>query len=228
MKEFRIMLNTRPAHLKIVELSQRDKSGFKERFEEPYENLTPEQQKHRDIKNLKDRIKILEMELQKAREESFRAGYDEGQQSMIQEAQRRTEAMRIEIQSMELKYLEAIEQIEEPLLQISKKMTEKILGMQLSITEDMDKILFENLRKMLYEVVDQNKVLIQVNPEQLQKLGKRDLVKELNLSKNIELSYAAGNDLLRGEARLQSEDYFIDGSYDNQIQQLSDNMKDEK
>ena len=228
MKEFRIMLNTRPAHLKIVELSQRDKSGFKERFEEPYENLTPEQQKHRDIKNLKDRIKILEMELQKAREESFRAGYDEGQQSMIQEAQRRTEAMRIEIQSMELKYLEAIEQIEEPLLQISKKMTEKILGMQLSITEDMDKILFENLRKMLYEVVDQNKVLIQVNPEQLQKLEKKDLVQELNLSKNIELSYAAGNDLRRGEARLQSEDYFIDGSYDNQIQQLSDNMKDEK
>ena len=128
MREFSIKLNARPTSLKIAELSQRDKSGFKERFEEPYENLTPEQQKERDIKKLKDRLKILEMELQKAREESFRAGYDEGQQSMIQEAQRRTESMRIEIQSMELKYLEAIEQIEEPLLQIAKKMTEKILG----------------------------------------------------------------------------------------------------
>jgi flagellar assembly protein FliH len=228
MREFTIKLNARPSNLKIAELSHRDKSGFKERFEEPYENLTPEKQKDRDIKNLKDRLKILEMELQKAREESFRAGYDEGQQSMIQEAHRRTEAMRIEIQSMELKYLEAIEQIEEPLLLISKKMTEKILGMQLSITEDMDQILFNNLRKMLYEVVDQNKVLIQVNPEQLQTMKKRDLVQELNLSKNIELSYSAGNDLRRGEARIQSEDYFIDGSYDNQIQQLSDNMKDEK
>ena len=168
------------------------------------------------------------MELQKAREESFRAGYDEGQQSMIQEAQRRTESMRIEIQSMELKYLEAIEQIEEPLLQIAKKMTEKILGTQLSITEDMDKVLFDNLRKMLYEVVDQNKVMIQVNPEQLQVLEKKDLVKELNLSKNVELSYSAGSDLRRGEARIQSEDFFVDGTFDNQIEQLSDNMKDEK
>lgn len=228
MREIRLSLNNRPSGIKIAGVSHREKAGFQRHFEEPPENLTPEQAQARELKKLLDRIKILELELQKAREESFRAGYDEGQQSMIQESKRRTEAMRIEIQSMELKYLEAIEKIEVPLLALAKKMAEKVLGMELSLNEEKEKILFENLRKMLYEVIDQNKVIIEVNPEHLAALEKRNLKQDLNLPKKMEMSYIAGQELLPGEARIQTEDFTIDGTYENQFQHLHEQLKNEQ
>jgi len=229
MKEFRITLNQRPSALRISAVSQREKSGFdNNRFEESLENLSPEEQRAREIKKLNDRIKILEMELQKAREESFRAGYDEGQQSMIAETQRRTEAMRIEMQSMEIRYLEAIEQIETPLLSLAKKMAEKVLGMELSLREDQDQVLFENLRKMLYEVIDQNKVIVEVHPDHVESLQTADLKHKLNLPHKMEISYVAGKDLRPGEARLQTEDFYVDGTYKNQLRQLHDELKNER
>ena len=228
MREIRISLNNRPSGLKIAGVSHKEQTGFRERFEEPHENLSPEQRQVRELKKLQDRIKILELELQKSREESFRAGYDEGQQSVIQEAKRRADATRIEIQALELKYLEAIEEIELPLLELAKKMAEKVLGMELSISEDKEKILFENLRKMLYEVIDQNKVMVEVNPEHLATLEKRDLKKELNLPEKMEMSYIAGQELQSGEARIQTEDYSIDGTYENQFRNLHEQLKNEK
>ncbi len=228
MREIRISLNSRPSALRIAGVSNRERAGFQKHFEEPPENLTPEQAQAREMKRLRDRIKILELELQKAREESFRAGYDEGQQSMIQETKRRTEAMRIEMHSMELKYLEAIEQIEAPLLDLAKKMARKVLGMQLSLTEDKENILFENLRKMLYEVIDQNKVIVEVKPEHLAALEKKDFKKELNLPNKMEMSYIAGQELLPGEARIHTEDYTVDGTYDSQLRHLHEQLKNEK
>jgi len=177
------------------------------------------------MRQLNSRVRILEMELQKAREESFRTGFEEGRNSTIQEANKRVEAMRIEMQAMELKYLETIEQIEDPLLELAKKMAGEVLTLDLKLRHDQDEILHERLRKMLYEVVDQNKIIVEVHPDHLKNINEKELSAKLNLPKNMELNFIAGKDLVKGEARLKSEDYFVDGSFENQLEHLHEQLK---
>ncbi len=224
MKEYYIKLNQRPTGLRVTEVRKgqqaRTNSGQHGR-----QFTTPEAQR---LKALNDRIKILEMELQKAREESFRVGYEEGQKSVLSEAQKRVDTMKIEMQSMELKYLEAIEKVEGPLLALSKKMASMVLGMDLNLTENADQVLFERLRKMMYEVIDQNKVIIQVNPEQLADINPDQLAQELNLPPKMQLSFLGKDTLKKGEAVLETEDFHVDGTFAGQVEQLYESVKQDK
>ena len=75
------------------------------------DNDNPNSRSGNASKSLKDRIKILESELQRAREDSFSAGYEEGKSSALKEAQRRIEVVGIEMRALELKYLDLLQQI---------------------------------------------------------------------------------------------------------------------
>ncbi len=224
MKEFHIKLNRKLTGIKesSVGISPVD---MDEKYVSKTENASMSASEAVHMRQLYGRIKILEMELQKAREESFRAGFEEGQNSTVQDANKRIEAMRIEMQAMELKYLETIEQIEEPLLDLAKRMASEVLATDLKIRDDQDEILSQRLRKMLYEVVDQNKIIVEVHPEQLQNLTEEDLNAKLNAPRNMELNFIAGKDLQKGEARLKTEDYFVDGTFENQLEHLHDQLK---
>ncbi len=224
MKEFHLKLNRKLAGIKesSVGITPGD---IDDRFVPQDGNTSMSASEAVRLRQLYGRIKILEMELQKAREESFRAGFEEGQNSTVQDANKRIESMRIEMQAMELKYLETIEQIEEPLLELAKRMASEVLATDLKLREDQDAILSERLRKMLYEVVDQNKIIVEVHPEQLQNLTEDDLNAKLNVPRNMELNFIAGKDLKKGEARLKTEDYFVDGTFENQLEHLHDQLK---
>ncbi len=176
------------------------------------------------IKSLQDHIEIMEKELQKSREESFHAGYEEGRESVLQETEKRLEVAMIEMKALEIKYLEAIENIEGPLLEIAKKMAEEVIGMEIKMRDNNDEVLLKRLRKLLYEVVDQNKVIVEVNPEHLGRLNSSDIVNDLNLPKKMNLSFAAGKDLKPGEAQIETEDYFVDGAYSNQLERLEEQL----
>ena len=168
---------------------------------------------------------LIGKKLQKAREESFQAGYGEGQRSSFHEANKSVEAMRIEMHAMELKYLETIEQIEAPLLELAKRLAQEVLAVELKHRDDFDDILFERLRKMLYEVVDQNKVIIEVNPEQMAATENSQLNEKLNLPKKMNLNVLPAKDLKKGEARIETEDFLIDGTFHTQIEHLGDSLK---
>ena len=78
------------------------------------------------------------------------------------------------------------------------------------------------------EVVDQNKVIIETNPDHLETLNNSNLTADLNLPSKMEMSFIANKDLQKGEARIQTEDFFIDGSFDEQIAQMHDQLRDKK
>lgn len=177
------------------------------------------------IKLLNDRIKILELELQKAREHSFRAGYEEGRENALQEANRRIELARIEMNEMEIKYLEAIEQIEEPLLEMALRMAREVLARELKQIDDKDQLLKERLRPMLYKLVDQKKVQVAVHPEHLNALDSLDVKSEYKLPGKMELSFTGNPRLQQGEAFIQSEDFYVDGTFDNQLSELHEQLK---
>lgn len=224
MKEFSLKINHRLSGIKESSVS------LKQDYEdERFLDTDPEEGSSVAdairIRQLNGRIKILEMELQKAREESFRVGFEEGQSSSFQEANKKVDAMRIELQAIEIKYLETIEQIENPLLDLSKRMAQEVLGMELKHRTDYDEILKERLRKMLYEVVDQHKLIIEVNPSHLKQMADTNLNEALNTPAQMELNVVGNRGLKPGEAKIRTEDYSIDGTYKEQLSHLNEQFK---
>ena len=223
MKQFTLKLNQRLSGIKESSVGFNPSADSRFADNENYDDVSASDSIR--IRQLNGRIKILEMELQKAREESFQAGYGEGQRSLFQEANKKVEAMRIEMHAMELKYLETIEQIEMPLMELAKQLAQEILAVELKHRDDFDDILFERLRKMLYEVVDQNKIIVEVNPEQLSTVENTPLNEKFKLPKKMNINIVPASDLQKGEARLETEDFLIDGTFKTQAAHLNERLK---
>jgi flagellar assembly protein FliH len=178
-------------------------------------------------RSLQDQIRFLEKEMQTAREDSFKAGYEQGKQTALQEAERRIEVIRIEMKSMEIKYLETIENIETPLLEIARRMAAEVLNTEISLHPDQLEILKNRMRKMLYEVVDQHKVIVEVNPVHLDKLNEMDINKEMDLPRRMDINFAGNKNLRPGEARIETDDFYIDGTFEGQLNKLRDDFLNE-
>lgn len=178
------------------------------------------------VKSLQDKLRILEKELQKAREESFQAGYEEGKESSMQLAERRIEEIRQEMKELEKQYQENIKKIDVPLLNLAKKMALVILDTELKMREDHDEILMKQLRKMLYEVIDQSQVMIRVNAQQQTAVESDVLKQKLNLPSNMEITTVVDPDLKPGEAVVQTENYYVDGTFANQVDEIAEQLRD--
>lgn len=175
-------------------------------------------------KILGDKIKVLEEELQRSREESFQAGYQEGKDQGIQEAKRQITDYKMLIKSFEQEYASSIVKMEAPLLRLAKKMAEKVIGIDLDSTAELDSILMERLKKLLYEVMDQVKVIIIVNPVHLEWLESPGIEKELNTPKTMEISFIGDEKLSPGECIINTEEYYIDETYSTKLDRLAQNL----
>ena len=176
-----------------------------------------------------DRINFLEKELERSQEEAFQAGFQEGRDRAVKEADGRIEEFKALSKSFEQQYLLAFEKLEKPLLHVAKKMAEKILGREIEEAGKgdsiyMDTFLMEKLRELLYEVVDQLKIIIQVNPVHLEWLASPGIEKELNLQKTADISFIGDDTLQPGECLIKTEDYYIDNTYGQQLNQLVQNL----
>jgi|GEM_PF-1995224 len=178
------------------------------------------------VKSTQHKIRILEKELQKAREESFQAGYEEGKESSRQMAERRIEQMRMEMQEHEKQYEDNVKKLDVSLLNLAKKMALVILDTELKIRDDHDNLLMEQLRKMLYEVIDQNQVMIRVNAQQQAVLQGDSLKQKLNLPSKMEITTVVDAELKPGEAVIQTENYYVDGTFVNQLDKIEEQLRD--
>lgn len=193
--------------------------------EQNAENLTREALfEAQKVKILKDRIKILELELQRAREESFKAGYEEGKENTLNEANKRIEQARQEMARMEKEYHESLERIEMPLLELAKIMAAEVLETELSLREDHDQILLKRLRSMLREVLQEKNVAVEVHPSHLPFLKSTDIRQALDLPHDMELTVLEGKHLHKGEAFISSDEFYLDGRLKTQIEELGNKL----
>jgi flagellar assembly protein FliH len=177
--------------------------------------------------SLKGKIEILERELQNAKDESFKAGYEEGKNAAKQEAEKQLELLRIDMKALEIKYLEAIENLEAPLLDISKEIALKIIDKEIENPENNDEILMNRLRKMMYEVFEQNKALIEIEAMHLDNISEKMLKEEFNLPQKMEINIKENNTLKPGEAIISAEDFSIDGRYESAADHLRQQLEQE-
>ncbi len=178
----------------------------------------------RKIKRLEDQVKNLENELQKSREDSFQAGYDEGKQRTLQEAQNQIEAVRHEMKQLETSFTETIEQMERPLLDLAKEMAQEVIQQEINLNSEIDKILIGRLKKFLNEIIEQNNIIIEVNPQQVGILKSDNVVEKLGLTEKKDVKVIGNENLKPGEAHIETEDYFIDGSFENHSDKIRNEL----
>jgi len=174
-----------------------------------------------------DRLRFLEEELQRSREESFKAGYEEGKQQSMRESRVQTEKFSKQIASLHEQYVEALKRMDIPILNFSKKMAEKIIDFEIEQTEDIAKILLKKIGKLLHELINQNEVIIEVNPELVQVLENQENLKNLSMSQNMKLTVIGDDSLKPGECLVKTKDYFIDETYLTQLDELADQILNE-
>ncbi len=178
----------------------------------------------RKIKRLEDQVKNLENELQKSREDSFQAGYDEGKQRTLQEAQNQIEAVRHEMKQLETSFTETIEQMERPLLDLAKKMAQEVIQQEINLNSEIDTILIGRLKKFLNEIIEQNNIIVEVNPQQVGILKSDNVVEKLGLTEKKDVKVIGNENLKPGEAHIETEDYFIDGSFENHADKIRNEL----
>lgn len=178
----------------------------------------------RKIKRLEDQVRNLEKELQNSREDSFQAGYDEGKQRTLQEAQNQVEAAQHEMKQLEVRFSETIEQMERPLLELAKAMAKEVIQQEITLNSETDTILIERLRKFLNEIIEQNNIIIKVNPQQISTLKSKDIIEKLGLSEKKDVRIVGNEKLEPGEVQIETEDYFIDGSFDNHADKIRNEL----
>ena len=182
----------------------------------------------RKIKQLEDRLHLMEVELQTAREESFKAGYDEGKHRTMQEALNRIEAVKLEMKQQEEHFRETLENLERPLMMLAREMAMAVIQSRLEEKEEADRALMDRLRLMLRQVVDQNNVWIEVNPDQLNVIGGREIKEQLNMHDDARVNITPDPGLKPGEAFVQTEDYVVDGRFENHLQKLDAGLSGEE
>jgi len=175
-------------------------------------------------KILSDRIKVLEEELQRTREDSFQAGYQEGKIQGTQEAKKQIDDLKILIKSFEKQYTNALTKMEIPLLKLAKKMAAKVISIDLDNSAELDSVLMEKLKKLLREIVDQVRVLVEVNPIHLEWLESPGIENELNSPKSMEINFIGNEKFQPGECKIYTEGYHIDETYETKLNQIEQQL----
>ncbi len=178
------------------------------------------------ILEYENRIRNLEISLQKAREESFQAGFDEGKDIGIKEIKVQIETLTKEFvnttDSLDDQYRQSLQKLGKPLVKLSIKIAEKIIGQELKHEDVYDAVVKRQIGKLLNEVTDQNKITIYLNPKQCSSIAKIEDPEQIGL--NGPVSFVSKEDLRPGECLLETEDYIIEGLIDRQLQNIENKM----
>jgi len=164
---------------------------------------------------LEKQINELESALQRAREESFQAGFEEGKENAWIEANQRIKDISGKfssmIKSLKSQYDQALEDMSQPLLKFAGKIAEKILGRELRYEDEYNEFFIKQIRQFFNEVMDQNKITIYVNPKQMEWVSKPDVLKEINLPPKANIRFVENSTLNPGECLLETENCIVEG-----------------
>lgn len=179
------------------------------------------------LKELQKQIEILETSLQKAREEAFEAGVEDGRERAKLDFQKTEDRYKREyndlVCSLKGEFDRTIQSMEEPLLYFAFKIAERVIERELKYPEDYRELFQKQIKTYLSELVNQGHITIQLNPAQLNQISSGDFTDQLALPKEMNLHLIENESLAPGECIIETKDLKIDGT----IARLLENVKKE-
>ena len=181
-----------------------------------------------ELELLHSRIKLLGAELQAAREESYEAGFQDGlaaEQKKLNEAlETHVQHLRDLAQRLEEEFDRALSNLEEPLLRMSFRISEKILKVSLPDTVQNESLV-ANIQSFLREVLHEGSVVIHVSPRSMAVVQSAEVSEKLKQSFPGRIRFVADERLGPGECRVETPEHIIDGRYSNQLSILESKLQ---
>ncbi|MEE9162309.1 MAG: FliH/SctL family protein [Candidatus Neomarinimicrobiota bacterium] len=181
-----------------------------------------------ELELLHSRIEQLGAELQSAREESYEAGFQDGlaaEQKKLNEAlETHVQHLRDLAERLEEEFDRALSNLEEPLLRMSFRISEKILKTSLPETVQNESLV-ANIQSFLREVLHEGSVVIHVSTQSMALVQSAEVSEKLKQSFPGRMRFVADERLRPGECRVETPEHIIDGGYSNQLSILESKLK---
>jgi|GEM_PF-6219022 len=158
-----------------------------------------------------------------AYDEGFRAGEIAARNSMNEEL----EQLRKIVSEVQTYLPVAVKELEDPLMEITQKMCAIVLGVSSFDSELFREAMLEKLREMLARLIEQKRIVIEMNPDSLLLIEKNDLFSNFNTDAVPELILLPDKRLKPGECIIKSEDFLIDGTFSGQTEHIISQLVDE-
>lgn len=171
-----------------------------------------------------DRIRMLEIELQKARAEAYQAGYVEGQNIEKTEAHKKfaqlTQQFGADIDALQSEFNESIDSLTAPLLKFALGVSEKLIQREIILNDAANEILRTQVQRVLNETISQSKPVVHVNISQLEWITGIEILKNLSAQQKGNLRFVSNPTIQPGECKLETEDLLVDSTIATQLDNL--------
>lgn len=177
---------------------------------------------------LRERISQLEFQINNERDSAFKQGYEDGTQAVSQDARNLMQRLPREFAAMTADIKDQIDvelkKLRDPLLGFSLAVAGQLIGKQLELPENQQEMLLKNINEFLDKVRTQTKVIVRVNPEQIDWIIKEDSVHAMNGTVKDNIRFIRDPMLKPGECVLETEDFNIEGIVEKQLHSLKDQL----
>jgi len=182
----------------------------------------------RENNELKSRVQQLEESLQRAREESFLSGIEEGKEQLRKEVETKINAeldyLKKNIKKILSDVDKEIKKLDRPILSLSKEIAKRILDTELNNADKYNELLLSQIGRILHEMMDQEIITIHVSPSQIEWILKADLEKELHIPEKIKIKFFEDHNLKPGECLLESSNLLVEGKFQTQLDQIENQL----
>jgi len=189
-------------------------NGLPELVEEPV--LT-------EVEILTSKIEMLEVEIQKAREEAYEEGFNACKRSMDEE---NSEKLTTQIglfsefkYNLENEIKDTVSKISHPIVELSKELTQKIIEQELDSSHKWIESIQAKIESYCQETSENTVLNVKVNSKCIDILQNDDL----NIEKGI-ITFVIDDTLKPGECMIESDNHIIDATFQTQIQNIINNI----
>lgn len=174
-----------------------------------------------EVQMLKNRIYALEASLQTARQEAFQMGFEEGQQAVekkyLQAIELLPRQLAQAVNHLQAQYQETISSLEQPLVNLTLQLVDKILKCHLTIEDNQVQLLKNQVRYFLQQVQDAERITIYLSPSQMPYTRQPNFLDTIGCKVN----FSEDAQLQPGECLVETPEFMIDGTIQGQLEQLA-------
>lgn len=179
-----------------------------------------------EVDILKSKIELLELELQKTREESYDEGFNACKRSLEEQ---NLNDIKIEKElifqlktNLENEIKDTVSNIYHPILEISKNIASKILDKELDSSKKWINTIQSKIEKFCKELSEQMNMTIKVHSDSVQYFQNSEF--EIEKIDSKLLSFIGDDSLEHGECIIESDKNIIDATFQTQITHIINNI----
>ena len=162
---------------------------------------------------------MLQEQMDRLRSSAYQEGFTAGQAKQQEESMVEIAQLRNLIEDLRQGIEKTVSHLEKPLLELSSVFAGHIVGTLM--TEEIGNILIRaNLQKIILTLVSQANLRVEVNPCHIGWLTEPEQTHNLVEGSGISLQFLGNSTLKAGECRVLSDDFHVDLTLENQLQQM--------